>query len=252
MRINPNDYIGYEAFNGPQYSDFRHDTYQKYVKYIQTSAHQTGLKTIIYGIPDLFRTMLFTQSAIAVIDNLKISPQIDTARFGGSTKFYTLLLGQEEVVRIIRLHTQVFGIHLSPKDKDSYNVSLFYLNPTETLAFQVEADGVSEGAILAGKARERMMQCLLFLELTDPEILIVPAGKKHGTRANGYFNATDNDITIVDSTWNKFIVRTEGFGVTGHFRLQPHGEKSQLRKLIWVQPHQKHGYVRRPKSGNEL
>lgn len=48
---------------------------------------------------------------------------------------------------------------------------------------------------------------------------------KIGTRKDGrYFNESREDIVIVDSTWNKIMVKTGEFGVSGHLRFQPSGE----------------------------
>lgn len=55
------------------------------------------------------------------------------------------------------------------------------------------------------------------------------------------------DIRFLDASWYTTIVRTEGFGVKGHFRLQPCGEGRKDRKLIYIHEFQKHGYVRRAK-----
>lgn len=95
-----------------------------------------------------------------------------------------------------------------------------------------------------------LIRVLIFLELTEPEIVVIAAGKKYGQAPIGYSNSSASKICIVDSTWNKFIVRTEGFGVRGHFRLQPCGERSQELKLIWIDAFQKNGYVRKPRGGD--
>lgn len=90
---------------------------------------------------------------------------------------------------------------------------------------------------------------LIFLELTDPEILLVTPGKKHSRSPIGYTNTAQRPVFVVDSTWNKFIVRTEGFGVRGHFRVQPCGVRNEDLKLIWISAFEKKGYVRGPKGG---
>lgn len=61
-------------------------------------------------------------------------------------------------------------------------------------------------------------------------------------------NSTPFPIRYIDSSWLKTIIRTEGFLVRGHFRLQPHGIGRSERKLIYIQPFKKHGYVRRAKK----
>jgi hypothetical protein len=90
---------------------------------------------------------------------------------------------------------------------------------------------------------------LIFLELTNPEILVVAPGKKHSQAPIGYTNTAARSVFVVDSTWNKFIVRTEGFGVRGHFRVQPCGVRNEDLRLVWISAFEKKGYVRRPKGG---
>ncbi len=53
-------------------------------------------------------------------------------------------------------------------------------------------------------------------------------------------------IHYFDCAWFRQIVRNEGFMVSGHFRLQPYKRDGVwTRKLIYIEPFQKHGYVRR-------
>jgi hypothetical protein len=51
----------------------------------------------------------------------------------------------------------------------------------------------------------------------------------------------------LDSTWFTTIVRSEGFKVGGHFRMQPFGKNLSDRKLIWISPFDKNGYTRKAK-----
>lgn len=51
-------------------------------------------------------------------------------------------------------------------------------------------------------------------------------------------------ITYVDSLWKQRI-STDGFKVSGHFRLQPIGEGRAKRKLIWIEEYEKDGYNRK-------
>ena len=56
---------------------------------------------------------------------------------------------------------------------------------------------------------------------------------------------TLRDVRFLDATWYTTIVRSEGFGVRGHFRLQPCGTGRKDRKLIYINEFRKHGYVRK-------
>lgn len=58
---------------------------------------------------------------------------------------------------------------------------------------------------------------------------------------------TINGIRFLDASWYTTIVRKEGFGVRGHFRLQPCGPHRSDKKLIYIHEYQKNGYVRRAK-----
>lgn len=62
-------------------------------------------------------------------------------------------------------------------------------------------------------------------------------------------NDTGIDVTLLDSRWFKTIIRTEGFTVRGHFRLQPYKNEAGLwdRKLIYIDEFEKHGYHRAAK-----
>lgn len=62
-------------------------------------------------------------------------------------------------------------------------------------------------------------------------------------------NDTGIEVTLLDSTWFREIIRNEGFKVRGHFRLQPcKNDKGEwTHKLIYINEFEKHGYHRRAK-----
>lgn len=90
---------------------------------------------------------------------------------------------------------------------------------------------------------------LCFIYLSENDEVLVPPGGKHGTRKSGkIINELKLPVTVVTSKWNITSIRTEGFDVSGHFRLQPVREG---HKMIWIDPFRKHGYVRKAKSETE-
>jgi hypothetical protein len=118
------------------------------------------------------------------------------------------------------------------------NVEITYM------AQNVREDGVTiDGAILD------IIGLILFTRFCEVETKMVAPGKKviHGT--DKYFNETELDVEILDSTWFTNIVRTEGFMVgaetMGFFRWQAVGPGRAERKLIWVAPFEKKGYSRK-------
>lgn len=96
----------------------------------------------------------------------------------------------------------------------------------------------------------RLVRIMIFIELGDIEITILDKGRNNGKAKNKgkITNTSEYKVYVVDSSWNKLIIRTEGFAVMGHFRLQPCGVGYADRKLIWINAFEKHGYKRQPKA----
>lgn len=94
-----------------------------------------------------------------------------------------------------------------------------------------------------------LYKLMCFLYLTENEEQIIPAKTRFGTKKSGkVVNRLDVPITIVTSKWNITVIRNEGFTVSGHFRLQP---TKQGHKMIYIEPFQKHGYIRRAKKESD-
>jgi hypothetical protein len=87
-----------------------------------------------------------------------------------------------------------------------------------------------------------------YCELETKIIAPKSANKHIGTK---YVNETDKRIKVLDSTWFTTIVRSEGFHVRGHFRMQPYGPDLSQRKLIWIADFDKEGYTRKAKILNQ-
>lgn len=92
-----------------------------------------------------------------------------------------------------------------------------------------------------------VMNCLIFKQMIEVDSVVVnkKSNPKQKLGKQVYQNKTDIDITVIDSNWIREIIRTESFGVRGHFRLQPYGEGMKKRKLKWIKPFVKKGYHRR-------
>lgn len=77
--------------------------------------------------------------------------------------------------------------------------------------------------------------------------LILPKTKSQNIKCL-YNNQTDFKITQLDCTWFTNIIRSEGFKVSGHFRLQPYSDGS--KRIIWINEFHKNGYSLKPKMLN--
>lgn len=86
---------------------------------------------------------------------------------------------------------------------------------------------------------------LTFLKCCQVETKIIEPRQKLREFGCRYFNETKRPIEIIDSTWFTTIVKSEGFGVRGHFRLQPKKKDGVwIKDLIWLKPYSKSGYTR--------
>lgn len=99
--------------------------------------------------------------------------------------------------------------------------------------------------------RERFLKLMLFIELSDPEVYLVKNnGKvKLGDSVRHHDeskikNESGIDVTLVNTLWNKIVVRESGFSVKGHIRIQPYGPGREHYKPIWIDEFQKKGYIR--------
>lgn len=88
---------------------------------------------------------------------------------------------------------------------------------------------------------------LTFIKYCPLETKFIPGGRKDTHAGQKYVNETRHNVEILDSTWFTTIVRSEGFGVGGHFRMQPYGPGMAQRRLQWIEPFEKTGYTRKAK-----
>lgn len=84
----------------------------------------------------------------------------------------------------------------------------------------------------------------LFIRYAKVEIKYLPAGGKIKDINCKYKNETNSNITILDSKWFTTLVKSDGFKVRGHFRLQPKKKDGEWTKeLIWINDFEKTGYT---------
>lgn len=91
---------------------------------------------------------------------------------------------------------------------------------------------------------------LILKKYGEVETILVGSGvnRRIASTNENIFNKAPFKIKQLDCSWLRNIIRTEGFMVSGHFRLQPYGEGRSLRKLIYIEPFEKHGYTRTAKK----
>ncbi len=151
---------------------------------------------------------------------------------------YTYLLGKNKMIRFVCVVGAIRG---------------FYYDSVEQKAFDwgIEMDG---GGYFFGRGYDKeftdIMRILTFVELGDVEVKMIESGKSNGLKdkTEKIHNSSNKTVYVVDSSWNQILIRTEGFAVRGHFKLQPCGINSADRKLIWIDAFEKYGYKRKPRA----
>lgn len=151
---------------------------------------------------------------------------------------HTYLLGEHEMARFLCYKGYLQG---------------FYFNTADKVVFDFGFDLANEGYFFDtrySKYFNKIAKIITFVELGDVEVTILEQGKNNGkSKKDGKLtNQSDFKMYVVDTSWNKLIIRTEGFAVRGHFRLQACGEGFMDRKVIWINAFEKQGYVRQPKN----
>lgn len=97
----------------------------------------------------------------------------------------------------------------------------------------------------------RVAALCMFIKYAEVETKTV-LGRSKRRFGDPYRNDTDFPITHLDSKWFTNIVRSEGFSVRGHFRLQPKKINGEWTKeLIWINDFEKHGYTSKARILNQ-
>jgi hypothetical protein len=88
----------------------------------------------------------------------------------------------------------------------------------------------------------------LFKQYAEVETKILHPHQRPHDIACAYRNNTKFDVTFLDSKWFTNLVKSDGFNVRGHFRLQPKKKNGEWTKeLIWISEFHKTGYTAQAK-----
>ena len=270
MRIKRNNFLGLSFSQNESYSKIRHDLYQDRLSEIKKlSKNDDEVEKYSNDIASLLsqegnKNYLITQSSMGIINGIKIDgDKIDGKVFKGLplNKKITILLGERLFFRYHIKEDNIFciSVHSDPLDYINNQISYitFRINTKDgTFSENIFQDGNAYSQIGMTTTKGKFMKwfsmflkTLIYLEFSELNTVILKNGSKHGTKKAGkYLNESGEEVVIVDSTWNKTIIRVEEFGVSGHLRLQPFGKGRINRKLIYVSDYIKKGYVRNAKK----
>jgi hypothetical protein len=204
---------------------------------------------------------LVRATAMQMVEKIPLNEKFDIKFLRNlPMKKATFLLGGERAFRYYRTQDNVYAVffglnkgYLSWRFLRIDLVNGDILIPKLGAGNSDEAGFVPETNALQENEFQLFVKLLLFVELSELSVEVLTPNKKIGTRREGkFFNQSHSNITLVDSKWNVISVRTEGFTVSGHWRMQPHGADRTQRRLIWVDTFEKKGYIRKPKLSTPL
>lgn len=113
---------------------------------------------------------------------------------------------------------------------------------------KIEEETTKEGRtnIIVAYLHSVVVGTLNFIKYAPIETKTLLPNSKVGKITCKYVNNTKSKIQILDSTWFTTLVKSEGFDVRGHLRLQPKKKDGQwTHEMIWINPFKKDGYTRR-------
>lgn len=177
--------------------------------------------------------------------------QMEAEKIAGDRKINTQWFKQmpDQDTMYITVRNEFYRFN---KDEDMIQVLYFYTRPDGQPYYDsyiVWLDGREQDMLAwqQGEAKDRFLKLLLFIELGEVEVVeLKPKAKvRYGKGGDdkvlneaGLVNAF-----VVNANWNKIIRVTGGFGVRGHYRVQPCGEGRSQYKLIFIQDYTKKGYT---------
>jgi hypothetical protein len=255
MKLNGFSQLGLrftEQMKAQIYSTHSADVEKRPVEFLETKFKEESLKAVSDLLDDKGNQYyLMASTAMELAQSIKIGEEKFDVCFLNEVpdKKITFLLGKNLFFRYMKRNGNIYVIkvktEMSPLGEYLRYV-LFRFN-TETgyvSAYDNNPNPFEEKDFLL------FIQLMCFTELSELEIKLIKPNQAFGTKRQGkYKNESRKDIILVDSTWNKIIVRTEGFKVSGHCRLQRFGKGRKQAEIIYIAPFMKKGYIRRAKSG---
>lgn len=177
-----------------------------------------------------------------------VDTQSGTLLYGDMAKCYAVLNEDD----YLSIQTLIFNkgvlvmVTDSTVDKSDDSAG-FFVWSSPTYDEVMGRSGTSEGDSVRFSQADTIA-LLNFFKYVECET--VDAKPNSRTKADGFkcVNQTSTGVEVVDSRWFKTIVRSDGFKVRGHFRLQVCGEGRSDRKLIWISDFSKEGYTSKAKK----
>lgn len=182
---------------------------------------------------------LVRETALEIARKIKVNEEMHFQYLNRIPEGHFVFIdSKDSFYKFFRIFDHIHVLHFSC-DAEEYHYKIYRFDLKKSYKYLVEDE---KGKIVV----DLFFQLCIFWQFSDPEVVVLEEGRKVGTRKAGKItNDSPFKVRMIDSTWNKIIIRTDGFDVDGHLRLQPCGEGMKDRKLIWINPFKKKGYIRK-------
>jgi hypothetical protein len=193
------------------------------------------------------KNFVITNTVITKLDKLKIKNLDWSVFYHLEDQKKTFILPDNNALRIwiYEGYIHFLFLDMTMYDKENGNLLsvLFYIDKLKN----IKCDHFEHQDV---KEREEFIYKLMcFFYLTENEEILLKSGHKIGTKKSGkIINKLPFDVTIVNNNWNITSIRNEGFQVSGHFAIRWSGEGRSIPKIVFIEPFEKKGYVRKAKS----
>jgi hypothetical protein len=160
----------------------------------------------------------------------------------------TLLIGLESICYRIDNKQNYILIDFIALDKDRLNAVGFGIEYKPNYGF-IHSDhywftkAYLEADVNITLFCENLLLWLNFFKYVQLETKLLGPKTKGKVVDSKYVNQTKSAIEYVNSTWFTNLVKSDGFKVRGHFRMQVCGTGRQDRKLTWINDFEKTGYT---------
>ncbi|MBK7362836.1 MAG: hypothetical protein IPJ01_11110 [Micavibrio sp.] len=146
--------------------------------------------------------------------------------------FYRVNLRQDEIMAVLVKTTK------TENNLDYISYDAFKIFPLKDVVHYPP----NQNDYLNDKYFMEFLKLLIFVEYSELQETVLMPNQSVGTRKQGkYLNETDKKFIIVDSAWNKKIIVSGKFGVSGHPRYIM--SKDSI-KVIYIKEYTKNGYTR--------
>lgn len=191
----------------------------------------------------IFRVTKNIMNACRLIDIDSIINNVDIIDFNFTSMFILLDSDKSGFIKIEKYGSDFHFTYLEGFDNVDRGISFYY----NIYSFVSKSFSITENNSFSEDNYSKsifVVQLITYLFYGDVNANYISPKQSKRIGYSKILNNSKTGITFCDTLWKQRL-KSDGFKVSGHFRLQPFGEKRLKRKLIWIEQFEKNGYNRK-------